>query len=233
LVSIKVNPTDKRSKHIQLTEKGSLYLTALQPVWASFAQAIKQVLIEGHPDILNIMQRIDKSVDRLTLFERFFQQDSAKELKILDYRPSLKPFFFELAGHWLLNVLNGKLEEEDVFTLHNPDRAYLDEGGFVFFASLESQIVGCVALKRLSDSQFEFCKLFINPEYRKYGIATQLIHRCISRCKENQIAELWLQTANSMKAAHQLYYKLGFIEKDAPPEMTRLKRTEKVMVLDL
>jgi GNAT superfamily N-acetyltransferase len=106
----------------------------------------------------------------------------------------LKKHFYELAGNWLLGVLKGSLEEEDKFTLQNPDRAYLDEGGFVFFALHQDKVVGCVALKRLDENSFEFAKHFIDPSARNLGIATMLIERCITRCKENDAKELWLQT---------------------------------------
>lgn len=159
--------------------------------------------------------------------------EEVQEVQILDYKPLLKKYFYELAGNWLLGVLNGTLEEEDQFTLHNPDKAYLESGGFVFFALHDNHVVGCVALKRLNEDTFEFAKLFINPETRNLGIATKLIERCINRCKENNATQLWLQTTMSMPQAHKLYYKLGFEDRAAPPQMLVLKRTEKIMVMDM
>ena len=138
-----------------------------------------------------------------------------------------------MAGPWLLSVLNGVLEEDDKFTLHNPDKAYLENGGFLFYAKFKEEIVGCVALKRLNEDTFEFAKLFINPNFRKLGIATKLIERCISRCLENDATELWLQTTMSMPQAHKLYYKLGFNDRKAPTQMDVLERTEKIMCLSL
>ena len=159
--------------------------------------------------------------------------EAVQEVQILDYKPSLKKYFYELAGNWLLGVLKGTLEDEDQFTLHNPDKAYLENGGFVFFALHDNRVVGCIALKRLDEDTFEFAKLFIDPQARKLGIATKLIERCISRCKENNAKQLWLQTTMSMPQAHQLYYKLGFEDQVAPPQMLVLKRTEKIMVKDI
>ena len=165
--------------------------------------------------------------------QRLKQLDNQPELKVLDYKPSLKKYFYELAGNWLLGVLRGTLEEEDEFTLNNPDKAYLEAGGFVFFALYNNKAVGCVALKRLNENTFEFAKLFVDPNARNLGIATKLIERCITRCKENDAAQLWLQTTMSMPEAHKLYYKLGFVDRNAPKQMTVLKRTEKIMCMDL
>ena len=232
LIIVVPNPTDKRSKCISLSEKGKLLLKQLEPIWLSFSIAIKNILSAGHPDILHILERIDNEINRSPLNERV-RNLTENPVFVLDYKPSLKKYFYELAGPWLYNVLDGKFEDEDLYTLQNPDIAYVNEGGFLFFAKYQYKIVGCVALKRLDEDTFEFAKLFINPAYRKLGIATKLIERCISRCKENEAKELWLQTTMSMPEAHKLYYKLGFEDREAPPQMLVLNRTEKIMCIEL
>jgi len=233
LVIITDHPTDKRSKHNALSPEGRELLKELVKVWKTFGEAIRQILNAGHPDFLNMINRIDVEIYRRPINLIMKNMETENEVQILDYRPSLKKYFYELAGPWLLGVLNGKLEEEDEFTLHNPDKAYLEKGGFLFFARHHDKIVGVVALKRLNDETFEFAKLFIDPEARNLGIATKLIERCITRCNENGATELWLQTTMSMPQAHKLYYKLGFQDQKAPAQMDVLKRTEKIMVKQL
>jgi len=232
LVKISTHPTDKRSKHIVISTKGKKLFQKLQKIWLPFAEALKHLLNTGHPDFLNIINRIDREISKKPINEKVKQPEQLNQIKVLDYKPSLKKYFNELAGNWLLGVLKGTLEEEDIFTLNNPDKAYLEEGGFVFFALHKNSVVGCVALKRLDENTFEFAKLFIDPQARNLGIATKLIERCITRCKENEATQLWLQTTMSMPEAHKLYYKLGFRDKKAPKQMIVLKRTEKIMVMD-
>lgn len=233
IVKIKPNPLDARSKHVTLTSKGTNLFAKLDPVWQSISKGLEQLLVTGHPDFINIINRIEKEIEKKPLSERIKEVEAHSPVTVVDYKPSLKKYFYDLAGNWLLGVLHGKLEKEDEFSLKNPDKAYLEEGGFVFFALNKNRVVGCVALKRLSEDKFEFCKLYIDPEERKGGIATKLIERCISRCKENNASELWLQTTNAMQDAHRLYYKLGFAENKAPKEMHVLKRTQKIMSLTL
>lgn len=232
LINISPNPQDKRSKVVTLSAAGRKLLNQLQPLWIAFSGALKAVLEAGHPDISNILNRIDDEIHRHPIHQRVKQQAVAK-VQILDYRPGLKEHFARLAEPWLRSVLNGTLEEDDKFTLFNPDRAYLDAGGFLFFASYQDEIVGCVALKRLDEDSFEFAKLFIEPRVRQLGLATRLIERCIGRCKENYARELWLQTTMAMPQAHRLYCKLGFGDRPAPPQMDVLVRTEKIMCRDL
>ena len=228
LVKLKINPSDRRSKLVQLSRKGKNLLKKLEPLWLSFTKALKELFDSGHPDLINILNRIDRTSNKFPINERVIAKNW-ETVTIIDYRPSLKRCFYDLAAPWLKNVLNGELEEEDKFTLSNPDKAYIETGGFLFFAKYKEKIAGCVVLKRLDETSFEFAKLFIAPDYRKMGIATKLIERCITRCKENEVNSLWLQTTMSMPQAHRLYYKLGFVDKTAPPQMAVLKRTEKIM----
>lgn len=232
LVSIKPNPNDKRSKLAELTKKGKKLQLELEPLWLSFSNTLKDLFSIGHPDMINILNRLDWEIYNEPIHVRI-HKPKGEFVKIVDYKPSLKKYFYALAGPWLLGVLNGELEEEDKFTLYNPDKAYLENGGFLFYAKFKTEIVGCVALKRLNEDTFEFAKLFIDPNFRKLGIATKLIERCISRCMENDAKELWLQTTMGMPQAHRLYYKLGFNDGMAPPQMHVLERTEKIMCLSL
>lgn len=233
LARIKANPNDGRSKLISLTTKGNNLYEKLEPIWKLFASSLENMLTEGHPDCINILNRIDAEVERLPLSERMKTIDAHIPLYVVDYKPSLKSAFYDLAGNWLLGMLNGKLEKEDAQAFKEPERTYLDAGGFILFAIHNNKPVGCVALKRLSENSFEFCKLYVDPEARKLGIATKLIERCITRCNENRVTTLYLQSTNALKPAHQLYYKLGFEDCKAPKEMDVLVRTEKIMSLQL
>ncbi len=233
-VKIKPNPNDARSKHVSLTVKGKNLLAKLQPVWKSIAFNLRMLLTSAHPNFIAIIDRVEKEMEQRPLRQRVLQQQAPEQITVCDYRPSLKPYFTDLVGAWLKHLLNGKLEKEDTLALEHPEKVYLKTGGFIFFAqNAAQQVLGCVALKRLNEHTFEFCKLYVHPEARKQGIATRLIERCIDRCRENAANELWLQTTNSMPEAHRLYDSLGFKDTAAPPEMLVLNRTQKIMRLHL
>ncbi len=232
-VKVKDHPSDGRSLHISLTATGKKLTAKLEKIWIPFGEVLKKAFDAGHPDFLNIINRVEKELMSKPISHEIKKEEDKERVTILDYKPSLKKIFNDLAGKWLLGVLGGTLEEEDKFTLLNPDKAYLETGGFVFFAMKENRAVGCVALKRLNEDSFEFAKLFIHPTARNLGVATKLVERCISRCRENGAKQLWLQTTMAMPEAHMLYYKMGFDDRKGPRHMSVLKRTEKVMVMDL
>lgn len=136
LVKVKAHPHDGRAKHISLSAKGQLLYRRLQKIWLPFSMALKNLMEAGHPDFLNMINRIDRESIKSPINEIVKRIENVVQVKVLDYKPSLKKYFYELAGNWLLGVLKGTLEEEDKFTLHNPDKAYLEKGGFVFFCYL-------------------------------------------------------------------------------------------------
>ena len=162
LVKIIPNPTDKRSKIASMTRAGRKMRKRLEPIWKSFTEVLKETLEFGHPDILNILNRIDHVISSNPIHEQTHSK-SFSEVKVIDYRPSLKGEFFRLAAPWLIKVLNGQLEVEDEYTLNNPEDAYLREGGFLFFAKYGNSIVGCIVLKRLDEDRFEIRQTLYRP----------------------------------------------------------------------
>jgi len=231
LVSIEVNPADKRSKLVSLSLKGQKLIYRLKPLWISVSSALKKVFQSGHPDFMNILNRIDHQIEKNPINSMVAQQE-VESVEVVDYKPGLNKHFHELAGPWLTEELSGQLKEEDGIALQNPDEAHFMDGGFLFYAIYKDQIVGFVALIRLDDDAFELAKLYINPNYRNLGIDTLLIERCISRCNENHALELWLQTSISKTAAHNIYDALGFVDKAAPEQLVVQEQTKKVMCLE-
>ena len=232
LVSIEPNPADKRSKLVSLSLKGQKLIYRLKPLWISFSTALKKVFQSGHPDFMNILNRIDHQIEENPINLMVSQQE-VESVIVVDYKPSLNKHFHELAGPWLTEEVNGKLKEEGGIALQNPDEAHFMEGGFLFYARYKDQIVGFVALKRLDDLAFEIANLYINPNYRNLGIDTLLIERCISRSMENEARELWIQTSMSEPETHLIFDALGFVDKAAPEQLTVQEQTKKVMCLDL
>ena len=231
LVSIEANPADKRSKLTTLSLKGQKLIYRLKPLWISYSSALKRVFQSGHPDFMNILNRIDHQIEKNPVNNMVAQQET-ESVVVVDYKPGLNKHLHELAGPWLTEELNGQLKEEDGIALQNPDEAHFIDGGFMFYARYKDQIVGFIALKRLNDDAFELARLYINPNYRNLGIDALLIERCISRCSENQALELWLQTSISKTEAHKIYDAMGFVDKAAPAKMVVQEQTKKVMCLE-
>lgn len=231
-VLITSNPTDKRSKLVSLNPKGQKLIYRLKPLWLSYSTALKKIFQTGHPDFMNILNRIDHQIEENPI-NKIVSQPELESINIVDYKPGLDKHFYELAGPWLIGEANGHLEEHEGVTLQSPEEAHFMEGGFLFFARRKDQIVGFVSLKRLDDDTFEIAKLYVNPNCQNFGVDSKMIERCISRCMENDASELWVQITLNMQETPKLYANHGFSDKEAPSQMLVREGSEKVMCLEL
>ena len=232
LVSIEINPADKRSKLVSLSNKGHKLIYRLKPIWLSFASALKKIFQSGHPDFMNILDRIDHQMERKPI-PKMISEPETDSVVVLDYKPGLSQHFHELAGPWLTEEADGQLKEIDGITLEDPDPKHFMNGGFYFYARYREKIVGFVSLKRLDDSAFEFTQPYIHPNYRKLNIEKTMLDRCIGRGTENQASELFLQTYIRKTAAYQMFLSLGFEDCQAHPGMVIHEQTKRVMSLKL
>lgn len=232
LVTIETNPEDKRSKLVSLSVKGQKLIYRLKPIWISFASTLKKIFETGHPDFMNILNRIDRQIERHPI-NQMISQPEADSVAVIDYKPELIKHFHELAGPWITEELDGKLKEEDGIALEDPDAGHFMDGGFYFYARYRDKIVGFVSLKRLDDNAFEFTQPYIHPNYFRLKIDFIFLERCISRCNENLAKELWLQTSIRKTEAYELYRSLGFEDSQAHPKLVVQEQTKRVMCLKL
>lgn len=231
-VTIETNPEDKRSKLVSLSTKGHKLIYRLKPIWLSFATALKKIFQSGHPDFMNILNRIDHQIETNPI-NKLITEPEADTVVVLDFKPGLSQHFHELAGPWLTEEVDGQLKEEDGISLEDPDPDHLMNGGFYFYARYREKIVGFVALKRLDDNAFEFTLPYIHPNYRKHKIETTMLERCISRCFENRASELFIQTYIRKTAAYGLFLSFGFEDSKAHPKMVIHEQTKRVMSLQI
>jgi len=94
------------------------------------------------------------------------------------------------------------------------EKEYFGEGAGVWLAEAEEQIVGCVALRRLSTiaGSGEIKRMYVKPEYRGMGISRLLLAALEQYASKSGYLWLYLDTAASMKAAASFYKREGFVE---------------------
>lgn len=96
--------------------------------------------------------------------------------------------------------------------LANVPGDYSPPKGCLILARHEGQIVGCVALRELSDGVCEMKRLYIKPQFRDLGIGRALAEAIIEKAQKIGYTHMRLDTAPSMHAARALYASLGFKE---------------------
>lgn len=115
-----------------------------------------------------------------------------------------------------------KLEKENIVQRQEYEKSVLksfnkwfgDEDKMYFVAVEDDKIVGfifCMLDKIVSNSS-SLSDLYVIPEKRKRGIATELIKRGITWSKDNKVGEINLAVSRNNASAIEAYQKQGFVE---------------------
>ena len=90
-----------------------------------------------------------------------------------------------------------------------------------------------VAVKKLNETAYEFCKLVVDEKARGLGLGKKLVQRCIDFVNEVNGQALYLQSFHKLDIALKMYKKMGFTNAEAPKEMLVVERTEVIMKKEL
>jgi N-acetylglutamate synthase-like GNAT family acetyltransferase len=100
------------------------------------------------------------------------------EINIIDFETKFETNFYNLNIEWLKRFF--EVEDYDYEVLSNSKKYIINKGGKIFFAQLNSEIVGTIALMPTSEKNvFELTKMAVKPNYRNNGIGKKLLDKCI------------------------------------------------------
>lgn len=131
-------------------------------------------------------------------------------IQIINFTNDLKEPIKSLNYEWLEKYFY--IEKSDELSLSNPKEQIIDQGGFIFYAKLDEEIVGTVSLLKITSSLFEIGKMAVSSQFQGHGIGTLLLKHCITFANENQIKTLILYSNTKLEAALHLYRTFGFTE---------------------
>ena len=145
-------------------------------------------------------------------------------IEIIPFEEKYAKYFYDLNADWLKKYFY--IEPYDEKILSNPKQYVIDPGGFIFFAKYNTEIVGVVSLIN-QKTFFELSKMAVSPKYQGFKIGQQLMDFTINFAKEKGWDSITLYSHRSLKAAIQLYTKVGFkeipVEKDSHYERADIK----------
>jgi GNAT superfamily N-acetyltransferase len=87
--------------------------------------------------------------------------------------------------------------------------------GRLLLARNDSEVVGCVGVRRVADDTCEMKRLFVRESARGTGLGHRLAGASVAAARELGYARMVLDTLTSMNAARQIYAALGFRETPA------------------
>jgi putative acetyltransferase len=71
-------------------------------------------------------------------------------------------------------------------------------------------VVGLVGLEKKADNSFELRRLFIHRDYRRQGVARQLVVHLEQWAKAHAATSVWLSSGSPMILAHAFYKSIGY-----------------------
>lgn len=132
-----------------------------------------------------------------------------RKIEIINFGPQYSSRFYDLNVEWLEKYFY--VEPYDKKVLSNPKEYIIDNGGYIFFAKLEDEIVGTVALINQQDF-FELSKMAVSPKHQGLKIGQQLMNYCIEFAKKQHWDSITLYSHRKLVPAINLYKKVGFVE---------------------
>ncbi len=96
--------------------------------------------------------------------------------------------------------------------LHRIEAEYLDAGGEFYVGIIDGHIVAMGALKRLTDTRAEICRMRVHPDFQRRGLGTRILSRLEERARELGFRTLTLETTAGQVAAIGMYTKAGYVE---------------------
>lgn len=95
--------------------------------------------------------------------------------------------------------------------LKNPLKKYGAPKGSLVLAFWDGKAVGTVALQEIEQGVCEMKRLYVQAEYRKFGIGEQLVDAILKDAKLLGYQIMKLDTLERLKPAIALYLKYGFV----------------------
>ena len=136
-------------------------------------------------------------------------EEHISELHIREFQPGDEAAFRNLNVEWITHYFRLEPKDEKIFA--DPQGTILASGGRIFFAIAGDRYLGCCALLRRGDDEFEVAKMAVTPSSRSLGVGRKLLQATIGAGRRAGARRLYLETNHALTPAIRLYESVGFV----------------------
>ena len=148
-------------------------------------------------------------------------------MQIVSYQHQYAKAFKDLNIAWLERYFY--VEPYDLEILSSPEQLIINKGGHIFFAIVNEEVAGTVALFKEDDHWFELTKMAVDSKFQGQKIGQKLMQHCIDFAN-NHKKQLFLYSHTKLENALYIYRKFGFKEVPLNPD-NPYERSDIKMVL--
>ena len=131
-------------------------------------------------------------------------------MEVIPFEPDHATKFKELNEAWLMQHFY--IEEKDREILENCEEYIINRGGFIFFASIDNEIIGCFSLIKIEDKVYELGKMAVDSKHQGKKIGQKLMEFAIDFAKAQLWKRIILYSHRKLTPAIYIYRKYGFVE---------------------
>ena len=126
----------------------------------------------------------------------------------MNFRSEYRHYFKLLNHEWISQYF--EMEPYDHFVLENPEEAVLKNGGKIFFAQVDHEIVGTCSLTRINENIVELGKMAVRSDRQKLGIGRVMLLHAIIQAREERYNIMTLYSNTKLVNAINMYINAGF-----------------------
>ncbi|MES2739431.1 MAG: helix-turn-helix domain-containing GNAT family N-acetyltransferase [Pseudomonadota bacterium] len=230
LVSTGADASDERRRLLALSAQGHTLLIRMAPLWKDVMAAVDSATDNGTGAFLAMLDRIETALHTTPFSERIAARRRAREMaqvELIDFAPRYAADFKRLNIEWLERYFYVEALDDQV--LSDPQRSILEQGGAIFLALLDGQVVGTCALLRPDAERFELSKMAVTAPCQGLGVGRRLIERALARFEASGARLLFLESNSKLTPALALYQSVGFVHATPPAGGTHYHRANVYM----
>ncbi|MCO7227032.1 helix-turn-helix domain-containing GNAT family N-acetyltransferase [Pleionea sp. CnH1-48] len=212
-VESKTDPADERRRLLSLTPSGHGFIKQTSSIWEDIEASVEEMLTVTTDDFLESLLLIEAEQKNCSLAARIMnkQQQRHSAVEIIPFEPQYRDDFKRLNVEWLEKYFYVEAIDNEV--LSNPEENILTQGGQIFLAKYNDEVVGTAALMQLEGGRFELSKMSVTEKYQGLKIGRRLAEYAIDYYKSTDGKILFLESNSKLKPAITLYESLGFKHK--------------------
>ena len=227
ITSTAKHTSDARVNVVSLTDTGKQLIPRIEKQYRDVTDAVEGLLSDTYHNLWKAIEEVEFLLKEQDLYSRVqaqYKRRESQDVEIIDYTTEFHAAFKQLNCEWIETYFT--LEEQDLIYLDHPTEKILEQGGHIFMARYQGEVVGTGALVNVDNETYELAKMAVTERARGKHIGFLLGQSLIAKAREFGAKRLLIQSNTALEAAINLYYKLGFqriVGKPSPYEKCNIQ----------